>query len=338
RQELPVPGDSKDARRPGRPGVNCSHVQKSLSLYLYGEIGFAEEEALERHVAECAFCARALAHEKNWHSTLNAEQKDVPLDLLASCRADLLQAASVTGSRRPLRWGWPRWLWANAFHVPSSSWSRGVAAASFLLFIGFTAGRWTGRNGAPGAFANSAREMSLFQPEIAHVRDIQQASGHRVRIIVDQIRQREITGSVSDAPVRRLLLTAIQEAGDPGIRVDSVEVLAGDDSKAVRRALVRSAERDPNAAVRLKAVEALQPFAYEPSARAALVSVLENDDDPGVRTEAIDALAPVDTSIGFDPQLAGTLEHIAQSPEDGDYLRMRCLQILGEMQASLGVQ
>jgi hypothetical protein len=317
--------------------VNCAQAQKCLSLYLYAELSFADEEAFERHVAECAFCARALAREKGWHSTLNAEQKDVPLDLLASCRADLNLAISAAPSHEGAGWGWPRWT--NMIQFSGSTWSRGLAAASLLVFIGFTAGRWVDRNGVPGVFTNSgAQEMSLFDPQAAHVRDIQQASGNRVRIIVDQVRQREITGSVDEAPVRQLLLTAIQDAGDPGIRVDSVEVLTGQSSQDVQSALVHSAEHDPNAAVRLKAVDALQPFANQPAARAALVSVLEHDDDPGVRTEAIDALAPVDTSIGFDPQLAGTLERIVRSPQDGDYLRMRCLQILGEMQASFGVQ
>lgn len=315
--------------------MNCAQAQKSLSLYLYGEMSFAEEEAFEGHVDGCAFCSRALAREKNWHSALNAEQKDVPLELLASCRAELKEGTSAISSRTSHGWEWPHW--GSAFRFPASSWSRGLAAASFLIFVGFTAGSWIGHNGGR-IFTTPTSQASLFTPEVAQVRDIQQTGGHRVRIIVDQVRQREITGSVSDAPVRRLLLTAVRAAGDPGIRVDSVEVLAGQNSEDVRQALVHSAETDPNAAVRLKAVQALQPFAYEPTARAALVSVLQHDTDPGVRAEAIDALAPIEPTLGFDPQLVGTLEHIAQSPTNGDYLRMRCLQLLGEMQASMGVQ
>lgn len=315
--------------------MRCGQAQKRLSFYLYGELSFAEEEAFERHLSDCAFCARALAREKNWHGALNSEQKDVPLELLAFCRADLVRAVSASDTRQSA-WEWPGWT--NAFRFSIPSWSRGLAAASFLLFVGFTAGRWIAWNGAPGAFTGSAQEMSLVHPESAQVRDIQRAGEHRVRIIIDQVRQREVTGPVSDASVRRLLLTAVQDADDPGIRVDSVEVLAGQNSSDVRQILVRSAERDPNAAVRLKAVEALQPFAYEPSARAALVSVLEHDTDPGVRAEAINALAPIEPSIGFDPQLANTLARIAQSPEGGDYLRLRCLQLLGEMQASMGVR
>jgi hypothetical protein len=313
--------------------VNCGQVQRNLSLYLYGELAFADEEAFEAHVAECAFCARALAREKSWHSALNAGQRDVPLDLLAACRRDLQLAVAgeAEGGRAKER------FWTSWFRVPNFNWSAGLAVASLLLFIGFTAGRWADRNGVPAIFSDTD-QMSVIQPGVARVRDIQPMSDHRVHIIVDQIRQREITGSIDDGPVRQLLIQAVQDAGDPGLRVDSVEVLTGENDRDVRRVLVETAEHDPNAAVRLKAVEALQPFADEPDARAALVSVLEHDTDPGVRTEAIDALAPAAASIGFDPQLAGTLEQVVRSPDDSDYLRLRCLQILNQMQASFGVQ
>jgi len=41
--------------------MTCHDVQLQLSLYLYGELNFASEEALENHLSECAFCQRALA-------------------------------------------------------------------------------------------------------------------------------------------------------------------------------------------------------------------------------------------------------------------------------------
>ena len=62
--------------------MTCQQVQKDLSLYLYGELDFAREEELETHLSECAFCQRALAREKEWHTAANAERMDVPLDLL----------------------------------------------------------------------------------------------------------------------------------------------------------------------------------------------------------------------------------------------------------------
>jgi anti-sigma factor RsiW len=315
--------------------VNCAQAQKNLSLYLYGELSFAEEEAFELHLEGCALCASALVREKAWHSTVNAEQKDVPLELLTACRQELSEALSTKRSRKSL-WGWLRWPETFPFSFPV--WSRGIAVMSFLLFIGFTAGRWAERSGFVGRFAGDRTdEMGLFDSSVARIRDIQPTGDHRVRIVVDQTRQREIIGSIEEASVRRLLLQAVQDAADPGIRVDSIEMLTGESSEDVLSALAHTAENDPNAAVRLKAVQALQPLVNDPRARVALVSVLEHDENPDVRTAAIDALAPASADLGFDPQVADTLEQIVNSPEAGDYLRLRCFQILGEMQSALDV-
>jgi predicted anti-sigma-YlaC factor YlaD len=72
--------------------MTCHEAQSKLSLYLYGELEFADEEALEQHVSECALCERALVAEKAWHAALNAERTDVPLQLLGQCRSELKTA------------------------------------------------------------------------------------------------------------------------------------------------------------------------------------------------------------------------------------------------------
>ena len=60
--------------------MTCHQVQLSLSLYLYAELDFSQEEELERHLSECDLCKRALDREKAWHSALKAENADVPLE------------------------------------------------------------------------------------------------------------------------------------------------------------------------------------------------------------------------------------------------------------------
>ena len=44
--------------------MTCAEVQAALSLYLYGELDFANEEAVESHIDECPFCQLALNREK----------------------------------------------------------------------------------------------------------------------------------------------------------------------------------------------------------------------------------------------------------------------------------
>lgn len=317
--------------------MNCQQAQVNLSLYLYGELDFAQEEELEQHLSACALCERAFAREKAWHAALNAEGAGVPLDLLAGCRQEL--KAAVSRASRSSRW----WRWEQLFAGTGArrpitwrgGWTTGLAAASFLVFVGFSAARWIDRNGLPQPFQlRGATEMGVLNPSIARIRDIQPGDNDRVRIIVDQISEREITGRVDDDQVRQLLLAAAKDSSDPGIRVDSVEMLRGQNGNDVRDALLRSVRYDSNAAVRLKALEGLRQFAGDSVTRDALKFVLEHDDDPGVRSEAINVLVPQKGQAQFSPELAGTLQEVMRSAREDDYVRMRCFEVLREMRAS----
>jgi hypothetical protein len=310
----------------------CQQVQANLSLYLYGELDFATEEQLEEHLGGCALCQRALEREKSWHTTLNAERTDVPLDFLSACRRDLRTVLSSSGrGHKRLQLG--RWL--DFFDFSGTQWSTRLATASFLLLTGFAVARWVDRNGMPSvAGINGPSQMGMIDPASARIRDIQTSDNNRVRILFDQIRPREIIGSAGDDDIRRLLLAAMKDPTDAGIRVDSVEILTRQTGADVRDALIDSIRHDPNAAVLLKALEGLRPFSGDPLTRDALKYVLQHDENPGVRSEAIDVLVPANGRVEFNPDLAGTLQQILQSQREDDYVRMRSVQILQMMKAS----
>lgn len=315
--------------------MTCHEVQTELSLYLYGELNFAREEAIEQHLSGCAFCTQALAREKAWHTSLNAEYRDVPLEVLSSCRRELkdkVAAAKSGGIQRPSLWH----RFTGLFEIASVQWSKRLAFASFLVIFGFGAGRWVDRNGLPGQSQNTGTsEMSLFGPN-TRVRDVQPVEDGRVRILIDQVREGEVTARLDDQRVRRLVFAVTRDANDPAIRVDSVEVLKGQTGDDVRDALIASAHHDANAAVRIKALEGLRRFSDDGVTRNALKYVLEHDENAGVRSEAIDILAPgTDNRVEFSPDLANTLEDIVRSERRDDYVRMRCLQVLQDMRASL---
>jgi HEAT repeat protein/putative zinc finger protein len=306
--------------------MTCHDVQLQLSLYLYGELNFASEEALESHLSECAFCQRALAREKLWHTAAASEQKDVPLDLLAQCRQDLRNAITTEDERSGRR-ATKRWDWRSLFQISPTPWSYQIAAASFLVILGFGAARLLDRY-RPDALPGISK-AGLFNTKI---RDIEPNGVGGVRIVLDQTNQREISGTLQDPNVRQWLLVAVQDPTDPGIRVDSVEMLGSQDGAEVRNALLDRIVRDTNAAVRLKALDSVRRFADDPGTRNVLRSVLEHDPDPNVRLQAIDVLAPPNQKPQLSPELASTLEALARSESD-DYIRERCIQLLRAMNA-----
>lgn len=308
--------------------MTCQQIQTNLSLYLYGELDFAQEEMLEQHLDSCAFCQLALAREKEWHSALNGEHADVPLSLLSECRADLSRAIGAPRSNLRGRPSW--WAWIQDLGFGATRWSVRLAVASFLVFVGFYGAQFVDRGGP----VDPINQMGLAN---MHVRDIQPDGKDGVRLVVDQTRERQVSGRVDDDAIRQLLLAATEDPADPGIRVYSLEVLKGQRGVDVRDALLKSAKLDPNAAVRLKALEGLRQFTPDAPMIETLKYVLEHDDNPGVRSEAIDILAPGGQTPWVIPGLAGTLEEIMRSEREDDYVRARCLQILRGMDAPVDV-
>lgn len=320
--------------------MNCQEVQTNLSLYLYGELEFGREEALEQHLAGCDYCQVALAREKSWHTALNTERRDVPLDLLSQCRRDLRSALQGAEKRDPepnghflnrLRsfWGWRQF---DAIKFASARWSPRLAFASLFLFLGFTGSRWVDRFGllplGSGGFGTQAGLAS----GLSRVRDVQSADNNRVRITLDQTQEQQIEGTLDDPRILSLLLAGSKDPADPGLRVDSVEVLCRQKGADVRDALLFSVTHDENAAVRLKALEGLRQFREDSHAREVLLQVLETDANPAVRTQAIDVLVPYNGPVG--PDLATTLETIVRSEPSDDNLRARCLQVLAARRSS----
>ena len=308
--------------------MNCQQVQTSLSLYLYGELEFASEEELEQHLQDCFFCQLALSREKAWHTKLNGERRDVPLDLLGQCRRDLriaMKVPEIQNSRR----SWRFFDFLGAFDFGGGQWSKRLAFASFFAFAGFSLSTWMDRIHLMDRLgAGTEAQMGFLNYPASRIRDVQSAGNNQVRIVVDRVQEQEIVGSIGDEAVRQLLLTAIKDPADPGLRVDSVELLKGQDGADVRDALLYAVRHDENAAVRLKALEGLRRFRDDRATHEALRSVLQYDSNPAVRSAAIDVLAPVNGPVKITPELAGTLEEIARSERDDDYLRSRCLQVL----------
>jgi hypothetical protein len=148
--------------------------------------------------------------------------------------------------------------------------------------------------------------------------------------VLEETRQKRVTGTLGDERVRGLVLAAAQDSADPGLRVDSVELLKGTSQVAdVRGALLRALQSDPNPGVRLKALEALKPHSAEDDVRGTLAQVLLNDDNPGIRTQAVEMLV-----AHREKDMVGVLQELMRR-EENDYIRSRTQRVLREMNASV---
>jgi hypothetical protein len=310
--------------------MTCQEIVHAIPFYLYGEVSPATEEIVEDHVAQCAACARELQVQKAVHSALDSREMTVPAGLLQECRGDLtrniVREAAASRAAGHTGFGVGEWLRELLHHgIPF----RVPVGALALLAIGYFAARLTGPMSFGGSgTTNAGLENSIYTSAIRSIEP--QASGH-VRIAVDEIHRREVTGQLNDEKIQRLLLAAVRDENNPGLRVESVGVLKECvQSSPVRAALLDAVRHDPNAGVRLKALEGLKAFAGEPQVRQALAQVLLHDDNPGVRIETIDVL-----TSHRDDAMVGILQDVFQK-EDNHYVRTRVQNALQEMHATVG--
>ncbi len=306
--------------------MNCECVEKSLSLFLYGELSLEQEQEFQDHLENCGACRKAFEAEKAIHEVLDGRETAVPPELLVRCRRDL---ELRLGHAAPGRAGWLAAL-GNLFGGGARLWTaaaRPVGAVA-LVALGFFGARWT----APTATPSPVAVQNGGDNYVARVRYLQPEPSGQVRLMVEETRQRYLTGNPDDDRIQRLLLVAARESSDPGVRADSVDILGQrSTSDEVRNALLYALRNDTNAGIRLRALDGLKPYGADPQVRSALAQALLADDNPGVRTQAIDLLV----QNRQDESLAGVLQQCLQQESNG-YVRSRSERALKEMNASVG--
>jgi hypothetical protein len=310
--------------------MTCEEARKNLPLFLYGELSFDEEELVEVHVDECAACRKALDRERAMFAALDGVELVPSAEALAESRTELRRRLAlakapldVSHPAAPSFWDKIREGFTIHFHFAPGM--AQVAGALGMLALGFLTARV-----APNSLLNWRQSGVMDSlPAMSRVRYVEPVSPGRVQIVLDETRQRVLSGSVDDVAIQRLLLTAAKDPSDAGLRVESVDLLKNNSQSAdVRQALVSALEHDPNAGVRLKALDGLKQFADDPDTRKALTQVLLKDDNPGVRTQVIDLLVQRHTDA-----MVGVLQELLEK-EDNGYIRMRCQKVLQEMNAS----
>jgi hypothetical protein len=309
--------------------MSCDSVRNLFSLFLYGELSFEEEEAFHLHLGECAACREELERERALHATLDQEELEPAPELLVACRARLHEALPKRSVRRNVLsrfWAWTGQPMSPALWKP--------AGALALVAIGFFGARFTQPSTQPldpASAPASVRVLPEVTPVTSQVRYVQPDSSGGVRIFVDETHERVLSGSLGDAPIQQLVLAAARDANDPGLRLESLDMLRPHgDSPEVRRAFMQALQKDPNAGVRMKAIEGLKPYGRDPQVRAVLARVVLNDENIGVRTQAIDLLVQQKGS-----STVGVLQQMVEREQDA-YIRERVERALREMNASLG--
>jgi anti-sigma factor RsiW len=335
--------------------MNCEIAHERIVTAAYGELPDEQTHELQRHLTGCPECA--------------AEREQLlALKLLADAYPVLEPAPNMVARARlrldealdalpPMRW-YQR-LSQKLMNNVASLQAAPVAAA-LLLIAGAGAGSLGGfefaqRNAAhsaalpnsqaqpaavtasaakPGAEAVSA-ESTVAPAEIATISSIvRQPNSNMVEVRYNQTVPRQVKGSLDDPAIRQLLMLASENATSPGVRDDSVGLLASEcrsghscRATGIRDALLVALRYDRNAGVRAKALQGLEPYVSEDvQVRNAVLESLMNDADPRIRTAAINLLAPVegDTSVR-------EVLHSVANTDQNPYIRTVSRQVLSRV-------
>jgi len=296
--------------------MHCELAHERIVTAAYGELADEQMHELERHVAGCGECQKEREQVLALKVLADARPVAEPdPNLVTRAHLRLDEALDTLPPKR-----WYEHLGQRILNNLASL-QAAPAAALLLLVAGAGAGGLGGYEYAQNRAAHEAAQAvaaaparvlsAAVLPELANLAGISGIVRHPNSEIVDvsynQLVPRQIEGSLDDPVIRQLLMLASQDAASPGVRDDSVALLAAEcraghscQPSGIRDALMVALRYDKSAKVREKALEGLEPYvAQDVRVRDSVLEALLNDSDPVIRTAAINLLEPVeaDTSV-----------------------------------------
>jgi hypothetical protein len=290
--------------------MNCENAQQNIILAQYGELPDELQFPLEQHLGSCEDCRR------EWHALI-ALNEDLALAPMIEPSPNLLAASRMRLDEALDEWpptSISQRLFGNAFRW--LGFLQGAPAlATLLIGVGFLSGDFIARYQAshvpqlprPVILSNQAQGAIASVSGIVQTPDSEQVQVNYNRLVPETVQ-----GSLDDPQIRQLLMLGTKLATSNAVHADSVSLLANecraghscdgtdDGRNDIRSTLVTSLRYDKSSAVRLKALDGLQPYvAQDARVRDAVLDALMHDKSADVRTEAVSLLTPVqaDSSV-----------------------------------------
>jgi hypothetical protein len=304
--------------------MKCEWVQQNVVLYVYDELPDDARHELEQHVGRCVTCMAELSSIKTFRAGMAKFPAQEPSpNFLTDSRMKLQEALE---SAEQGGW-WSRLVFEPVNWLNQVRFAPALAAAIFI--IGFAGGIGATYKMVKGPQLPEGPAPQNVAASVAAVSSVMQQPGSdQVTIKYDTVVPQQRTGSFSDPSIQQLLLYAARNNFNPGVRMDSVNLLTQQPSNEhVRDALLYALRYDSNTGVRLKALDGLGSYVKsDVQVRDAVLEALMSDVNPGIRIEALRLLNPVraDSSVRI------VLQRLAQKDENR-YIRSQARSMVAQM-------
>jgi hypothetical protein len=283
--------------------MNCDWTKENVVLYIYGELADDGKFEFEQHVRQCLGCRRELDTALEFKDAMaSLPVKDVSPSFLAANRMELQERLEHAEQSRNI---------FSSLVFDLTGWMNQVklapALTAVLLMIGFAGGvgttyRMMDHNTAVKPGGPAITPVPVETANIAGIDSITpDANSNQVSIKYNTLMPQTLNGSMDDPRVRQLLLLGTQNTRNPGVVLDSINLLnRGSADNEVREALINSLRADHNVGVRLECLDGLKGYVRDDvHVRDAVIEALVHDNNAGVRQRAISLLDDVkaDSSV-----------------------------------------
>jgi len=318
--------------------MKCETAQEIIALSVYGELPDDQGPQLEQHLLSCEACRREFEAVQALAKAMALLPVEEPsANLIARSRLRLEEAIDTLPRGSWLLRGWQR------FAQGAGRLRAAPVAVSAVLVAGLTVGGFSGyRAGEHAHDVTSPSTAITTQPpddggpvDIASVSNIvREPNTENVAVTYDRVQPETIHGSLDDPQIRQLLLIGARNRINSGVRDSSLRLLADEchaghqcDDGPIRNSLLVALRYDKSEAVRLKALEGLQPYvADDVRVRDAVLEALMKDPNPEVRIQAISVLEPVEADSSVREVL-----HTVAARDDSPQIRTVSRQVLDQM-------
>jgi len=318
--------------------MKCESAQETIVLAVYGELPDDKAPEFEQHLAGCERCRQEFEAVKALSVAMSlVPSGDPPANLVARSRLRLEEALDAIP-----RGSWLARNWRQ-FGQGIGRLRGAPAAVSAVVVASLTLGGVSGYEVSQHSHASPVAQTrySTVPPEdnapdnVANVTSIvQEPNSENVEVVYNRLQPVTVSGSLGDPKIRQLLLIGARNRVNSEVKDDSVGLLAHEcraghecSDGPVRDALLVALRYDKSAAVRLKALEGLQPYVSDDlRVRDTVLESLLKDPDSRVRTQAIGLLEPV----GADSSVREVL-HTVAARDDNPEIRLASRQVLDQI-------
>ena len=273
----------------------CRRYQELIESRLAEEISFRDGAELDEHCAVCDECARLMELHRDL-LTLDAETAMPDKHDFREMRESVL--AATASPRAEAAGGFLRdfgRLW-QAHPLPS-----GLATAAVLVCAVFFGRGIHPERSLEEQLLNQSPQWSMAQQasldslldapySFTNVSVRDQGQG-QLALSFDVSRHVDLQVGQDSPLAREVLLQAILDPSSMGSRLRAMEATPPIGDVRLKEALVVTMLDDPDASVRLNALEVLARYPYDELSRDALLQSLGHDEDVQIRLTALEELA-----------------------------------------------